>query len=89
MIKMKILNETVKAAFTVNDVLTEEDHEIIVEAYHNSVCIGSPGYGVQDGEYPPILAEFKDGVLTIYVWGDIEEEEPTHVISLENAKIKK
>jgi hypothetical protein len=37
------------------------------------------------GEDTPILIEIRDGIPYVIIWSDINQEDPTHVISLENA----
>lgn len=39
-----------------------------------------PGYGA------PVYVELYEGKLMLYVWADINSEEPTHKIDLEGAK---
>lgn len=70
------------------DAHTGEEHTLQIRVEQNGIAIGSPGYGVKDGDYPPIYIEVLDGVLRILVWGDIQDEEPTNEISLVNAKIR-
>lgn len=53
------------------------------------VMIGADGYGectALDGGGFPIVIEFHEGEFCILVWGDIDKEDPTHVISLEGAR---
>ena len=55
----------------------------------NMLLIGVDGYGemtAYDGHGFPILVEFHQGELQVMVWGDINNEDPTHVISLEGAR---
>lgn len=47
------------------------------------------GYGEKTaiaGHGSPVLIEFHDGELRVVVFGDINQEDPTHIISLEGAK---
>lgn len=51
-------------------------------------CFKAKGYGdccSQDGQGSSIVIENKSGVLTLYVYNDIDEEEPI-IISLERTK---
>lgn len=51
--------------------------EVNIEGYgHNTTHDGSPVY-LEFGE---------DGKLTLYVWSDINQEDPTHVINMESAR---
>jgi hypothetical protein len=53
------------------------------------LVIGAEGYGemtAQDGHGFPIVIEYHERQFRILVWGDINQEDPTHVISLEGAR---
>jgi len=39
-----------------------------------------------EGEGTPILLELFDNELRLVIWADINQEEPTHIISLEGAR---
>jgi len=39
-----------------------------------------------DGQGSPILVEVADGKLRVVCWSDINEEDPTHIISMEKAR---
>lgn len=43
-------------------------------------CTSKKGYGC------PVIIERWEGDLRLVVWGDINKEDPTHIISLEGAK---
>lgn len=46
------------------------------------------GYGVwDDDDSAPILLERHQGKLRLIVWADINEEDPTHIIDLEGARV--
>lgn len=79
--------------------LVDEHHEspnpasVKVKIRHsgndNMLLIGAKGYGemtAMDGGGYPILLEYHEGELRLMVWADINQEEPTHVISLEGAR---
>lgn len=60
----------------------------IVEFSGNAIAIGFQGYGeatAKTGYGRPIHIEHYDGKLTLRVWGDINSEDPTHVIDLHGA----
>jgi len=62
---------------------------VTVKANEHGVEIYAEGYGDKGTEPPhgtPVFLELKDGVLHVYVWSDINEEDPTHSISLAGAK---
>lgn len=53
------------------------------------LMIGAFGYGektAEDGKGYPIVIEFHEGELVVRIWADINDEEPTHKISLEGAR---
>ena len=41
-----------------------------------------------DGKGTPIVLTVVDGELKLYVWSDINQQDPTHIISLEGARIE-
>ena len=47
------------------------------------------GYGTKNmppGTSAPIYLEIQNGVPKLYVWADINSEDPTHIIDLSGAK---
>lgn len=54
------------------------------------VCLSIPGYGDKtsaDGHGAPILLTCGDGMPPkLYVWADINQEDPTHIIDLDEAQ---
>jgi hypothetical protein len=59
---------------------------------HNGVSIMFTGHGtcaMSAGFGTPIFIENEKGVVSIYVWSDINEEDCTHEITLENARESK
>lgn len=60
-----------------------------VQVTERGILIGAEGYGeklASTGYGTPILIEFCERELRVVIWGDINQEDPTHVISLENAR---
>lgn len=53
------------------------------------ISIGFDGYGdkTTDGRGTPIYIELHNGVPKIYIWGDINYDDPTLIISLEGAAL--
>ena len=49
------------------------------------LLIHPKGMGTWDGNFAPILLEQLDGVVRLIVWGDINKEDPTHIIDLSGA----
>ena len=61
----------------------------------NSISVEAEGYNtcnIDDDCKPgtgitaPVMIEAWDGELRVIVWGDINQEDPTHIISLEGAR---
>ncbi len=51
-----------------------------------SICFDGYGdYGSTAGHGCPVMIEHYDGVLRLLVWGDINQQDPTHIIDLEGA----
>lgn len=59
--------------------------EISVKVISEGVAIRHAGTGCYDGDYPPIIIEWWDGVPRIVIWGDINDQDPTHVIDMSKA----
>jgi hypothetical protein len=59
--------------------------EISVEVISEGVAIRHAGTGCNDGDYPPIIVEWWDGVPRIVIWGDINDQDPTHIIDMSKA----
>jgi len=76
---------------TLTDQLDTTDRTVDVRvSIDNQVLFIRPnGYGdscSMDGRGCPVVIEIADGELRIVVWGDINSEEYTHIISLEGAR---
>lgn len=78
---------------TLNEVTQSEPKDIkvnvLLERDGLGLAIGAEGYGQHEmGEVddPFILLEVKDGKLCLYIWGDINDSEPTEIIDLEAAR---
>lgn len=41
--------------------------------------------GIYEGDFAPILLEFYERKVRLVVWGDINNEDPTHAIDLSGA----
>jgi hypothetical protein len=62
--------------------------EIELQIEAGGIAIRPVGYGDKtslDGQGSPVFVEFRNGIPVVVIWDDITEEEPSHVISLENA----
>jgi len=66
--------------------------EVRVEQVGHALYISPRGYGdcgTVDGQGTPIILEIADGDLRINVHADINKEDPTDIINLENARESK
>ena len=60
-----------------------------VELCPQGITVYPKGYGdatSADGYGSPILIEFYSGELRVVLWSDINREDPTHTISMEEAR---
>jgi len=62
--------------------------EAMAAATTSGMEIWSEGYSVNtaEGDSPPVVIENYGGILRVLVWADINQENPTHVISLSEAR---
>jgi len=71
----------------------EEDKKYpgTVEISDTGICITFKGYGTDAGgpDDSPIFIEIQDGVPVLRVWSNINQEDPTDRISLEDAQESK
>jgi len=53
------------------------------------IAISFDGYGdaTTNGNGEPVYIELRDGVPFVCVWADIQREDPTHVLTLEDASL--
>jgi len=82
--------KSIKTNMTLVDIETSKRVSVnIVRGTHGAIVITPKGYGDKysdDGFGQPIVLELYNGELRVYVWGDINRDDPTHVIDLSNAK---
>lgn len=65
---------------------------ITIRTSQNCVEISAVGYGdkiTQNGFGTPIILEVYEGELRVVIWSDINQEDPTHIIPLGNARESK
>lgn len=80
---------SIKQKAEVRDVYDSFPHKIEIEQAgqgvglrpHRTGCMTNPSGA-------PVWLEFKAGEPILYVWSDINNEEPTHVISLKGAIVE-
>jgi hypothetical protein len=77
---------------TLIDVMNEDNGlEVPITIRTSSRCIeiSALGYGdkmTSTGHGVPIILEVHEGELRVVIWSDINKEDPTHIISLANAR---
>lgn len=69
---------------------SKEKCEIPVQLLFENGCLylrpkGTGDLNSPDGEGFPIMLEYYDKSIRLVVWSDINQEDPTHIIPLENA----
>lgn len=81
----------VRSSYTavVNDAYDGPRQSVTAEFENAGVAILIPGYSDiytdEAFDSPVVLIEFRDGVPFVCIWGDINQEDPTHEISLAGA----
>lgn len=60
---------------------------ILISSELHGVCCTEDSAPISSGQRPVIVVERWEGDLRVLVWGDINQEDPTHTISLEGALI--
>lgn len=71
------------------DISTGKCLPVNIEIFEDKILIRPEGFGDKcssDGEGSPIMIEHYDGKVRAFIWGDINQEDPTDVVDLENAK---
>ena len=74
---------------TITDQVTNEKMNVTIVVGDHGIEIQPEGYDCKTGGDAPIYLEPYNGEMKAYVWSDINQEEPTHFISLEGAKKEK
>jgi hypothetical protein len=59
---------------------------IAVEKDNLALTIHPEGTGTWDGPFAPVLLERHEGCIRLVVWADIQQQEPTHIIDLADAR---
>jgi len=67
--------------------ITARKQSVVIEAEGYSVCNTADDMPVGKCHRPLVALEIWDGEFRVIVWSDINEEDPTHIINLENAKV--
>lgn len=81
----------VRSSYTgvINDAYDGPRQSVTAEFENAGVAILLPGYSdiytLPEYDSPVVLVEYRDGVPFVVVWADINQEEPTHQISLAGA----
>jgi len=82
------LNDLITKEFDLPDVIDDNPSIKCSIEVGQEFCFKAEGYGdccSEDGHGCPIVIENRSGILTLYVYNDIDEEEPI-IISLEGAR---
>ncbi len=73
----------------INDPVTGKKLLIEVQVNSMGIFIHADGYGektsVESASFP-IMVEFYNDRLRVLTWGDINQEDPTHIIGMEGAR---
>ena len=73
-----------KASITLEDMASPiEEIEISIEGGNECIVITPAGH---DQHRPPIYIDFYRGEVSVFVYADINQEDPTHIISLKGAR---
>mgnify|MGYP003627112393 CR=1 FL=1 len=72
---------------TFKDSETGKKQKIHIDYYAMGMTVDFKGYGVQSHKNGggTVLIELRDGVPHLIIWGDINSQDPTEVISLAGA----
>jgi len=63
--------------------------EVEIETSKDGILIRPKGYGdhcTENGHGYPVLIELCNGYPRVVVWSNINQEDPTHILSLEQAQ---
>lgn len=74
---------------TLTDPHTSQTIQVTIEADERGLSLAFAGYGdysSADGYGHPVLIELYEGKLFVHIWADINEENPTHSITMEMAR---
>ena len=88
---MKKTSKPKKLKVTIEDQYTfTKPKKIEVEVTGNSqgICLKPKGYDDSGCCGIPVVLEVWNGKLRLVIWGDINAEDPTHIIDLEGAREK-
>lgn len=68
----------------------EHDIKCLTKIRSNKILVHAYGYGSKhlDNDSYPIMIENYEGVLRVIIWADINQEDPTHIISLLGARVE-
>jgi hypothetical protein len=71
--------------FTISDGDITREVRISHGADGLDICLSGHGCSSMEGEAPPIFLEVHEGNVVLYVWADINQDDPTHKINLSGA----
>jgi hypothetical protein len=65
----------------------EQNVDVGIERDNLALLIHPNGFGTWHGDYAPILLERYKGRLRLIVWSNAKNQEPTHIIDLNKARL--
>jgi hypothetical protein len=71
---------------------TGEYHDVTFKVDGDAITIHIEGYGdyySTDEASEPIMIDISGGKLNVILWGDVNGQDPTHVIDMEGARKEK
>jgi len=71
------------------DITDRNEVPVEIELKQGCMFLKAKGYGdslSEDNEGIPLMIEFYKGELRVVIWGDINQEDPSNIISLEGAR---
>ena len=83
------INKPEYLQFTLIDQESQKTIKSQAEYENGNLCLRFNGYGdssSEDGHGCPVMIEFYNNELRVVVWGNINEQDPTHIIPLTKAK---
>jgi hypothetical protein len=88
-VKLIDMNPDTDLQHTNKGMMIEPSQKVKIEATCQGIAIRPEGYGektMEDGYGSPILIEQCKGSIRVIIWGDINSDEPTHIIKVDGAK---
>lgn len=68
--------------FCISDVENQHNYFVEITNEKQGLAIRPERTGCYEGSFAPVYLEFVNGRPKLYVWANINQEDPTHVIDL-------